>query len=117
MLVVLGLSAALVAPVLVPPSKAGPVSIQRVIAQAQRTSLRRGETLVLEVSESGAWRIVGSASPEEGALESGTLSGEAPSRQFSLRIAPVGSCSMSLQSDAGSWSHSIDLLTCRTTAR
>jgi len=111
-LILLGLGAALVAPALVAPS--GPsATLQRILIQSQELAMRRAETVVLEVTAAGEWTVFGASSEEEGALAQGELEGDPPPQDFSLRIAPTGSCGLDLKTDTGPWRPDLDLVTCR----
>lgn len=112
-LIVLGLATALVAPALAPPDRGPAATLQRVVDHTRSVAARRGETLVLDVSESGRWSVRGTASVGEAALESGALAEAAPGAEFSLRISPFGSCGWARDVDATRASLSIDPLTCR----
>jgi prepilin-type N-terminal cleavage/methylation domain-containing protein len=112
-LVVLGLAAALVAPALIPPQREAPASLTAVIEHVQDMAARRGETLVLEVSANGSWRVVGTAAIDEGPLEAGALSEQGDLGGFALRVAPLGSCGPTLDGDPGDTGPALDLLTCR----
>jgi len=112
-LIVMGLSAALVAPALLRPRREAPVSLGRVIAHVQDMAARRAETLVLEVSSAGAWSAFGTASPQEGPLAAGALDAMAPGHGFSLRVDPLGSCGLTLEADTLGWRPPVDPLTCR----
>ncbi len=113
-LVVLGLSAALVAPALLPPREEGPsASLWGVIAWVQDMALRRGETLVLEVTPDGSWTAFGASSLEVGPLGAGELDGDPPRHGFSLRVGPLGSCGLTLEADTLGWRPPVDPLTCR----
>jgi prepilin-type N-terminal cleavage/methylation domain-containing protein len=116
-LIVLGLSAALVAPALLSPRRDAPLSLGAVIAHVQDMAARRAETLVLEVSPGGAWTAFGTASPTERSLAAGEMDAPAPGRGFSLRIDPLGSCGQPLEADTLGWRPPVDPLTCRPLSR
>lgn len=111
-LVVLGLGAALVAPALLAPARE-PTSITAVIGHVQDMAARRGETLRLEVTPAGSWQVFGTAAIDEGALEGGELFDAGRLGAFTLRVAPLGSCGPTLDSNAAGPRLPVDPLTCR----
>ncbi|MEJ2205757.1 MAG: prepilin-type N-terminal cleavage/methylation domain-containing protein [Gemmatimonadota bacterium] len=113
-LIVMGLAAALVVPALRPPQPNEPsASLQGVIRWVQDLAVRRGETVLLDVSAQGAWTAHGAASLEVGPLGAGELDGEPPRYGFSLRVGPMGSCGLTLEADTLGWRPPLDPLTCR----
>jgi len=115
-LIVLGLGAALVAPALTPPKARTSASLGNVIAHVQDLAVRRGETMLLQVSSGGTWTAFGTASPEEGPLGTGGLDGAGPAHGFSLLVDPLGSCGLTLDADTLGWQPPVDPLTCRPIA-
>lgn len=97
-LVLIGLGAALVAPVFrrdAVPDDAFPA----VIASARELAVRRAQGLVLHVDDRGAWRLttIGDTS----SISSGTLTDGRGARR--LRITPLGACFDEGSSGTGSW--------------
>jgi prepilin-type N-terminal cleavage/methylation domain-containing protein len=113
-LVLLGLSAALAVPALLPP-RHDASGAPRVIAQARETAVRRGEVVYLRVEANGAWHIEAGGGTEgarmEGTLARGRVApfARAP---LTLRNAPVGSCAFDVQSLATGAEPAVDLPTC-----
>lgn len=110
-LVLIGLTTTLVAPALLSPSDEPSASLQGVIRHAQDLSLRRGETLVLEVSTERRWTVLGSAVAED-VVDRGGLEGDAPRGRVELWVTPVGSCGWALETAASDWIPPLDPLTC-----
>jgi prepilin-type N-terminal cleavage/methylation domain-containing protein len=111
-LVVMGLTAALVAPALLPPRQTT-ASIQTVVRGVQRLALRRGETMLLEISQEGAWAATGTSSAIDGAVASGVLPDPHPRGDLALRVSPLGSCAWVLEASPSAWRPPLDPLTCR----
>ncbi len=112
-LVILGLGAALVAPALLTSDEGERPTLAAVIGHVQDMAAQRGETLLLDVFPEGHWEVLGSASLADGTLASGELAGERPNRAFTLRVAPLGSCGLTLASDSMGPPPDLDPLTCR----
>ncbi len=112
-LIVLVLGTTLVAPALTAPDRGPGATLQRVVDHARSVATRRGETLVLDVFESGGWSVRGTAAGSEAALDSGVLADAAPGRDFSLRISPFGSCGWARDVDTALVGISVEPLTCR----
>lgn len=110
-LVLIGLTTTLVAPALLSPSDEPSASLQGVIRHAQHLSLRRGETLVLEVSTERRWTVLGSAVAGD-VVDTGALEGDAPRGRVELWVNPVGSCGGPLELAASDWMPPLDPLTC-----
>jgi prepilin-type N-terminal cleavage/methylation domain-containing protein len=110
-LVLIGLTTAIVAPSLLPPDRGRSVTLQGVIALMQAAALRRGETLVLEVSAEGEWTAFGTAVPDE-VVATGRLDGDPPPGRIELRVAPLGSCGWDVEPEPSTWVPPLDPLTC-----
>ena len=86
-LIVLGLAAALVAPVF----RADPApdnDLRAVLAGARETAVRRAQTLVLSVDQRGTWRIAAahdSTTVASGQFRDGT-------GNLQIRVNPLGAC-------------------------
>jgi prepilin-type N-terminal cleavage/methylation domain-containing protein len=111
-LVVMGLTAALVAPALLPPKEPS-ASLQGVIRHTQNLALRRAETILLEVSSEGRWHTIGTSSAQDGPLSNGVLNEDAPPSDLALSVAPSGSCAWRLDPGAARPRPPLDPLTCR----
>jgi prepilin-type N-terminal cleavage/methylation domain-containing protein len=118
-LVLLGLSAALAVPALLPPRRAQS-GAQRVIAQAREIAVLRGEVVYLRVEPSGEWTISAGGGTEgarlEGTLARGRMAPLA-SAALTLRVAPVGSCAFDMQSLTTGAAPAVDLPACDVRAR
>lgn len=112
-LVIVGLGATLVVPALSPSTEEGRAALPVVIRHVQDMALRRGETLLLDVSPGGHWDVFGSVSLEDGAVAAGEISEGRPAHAFTLRVAPLGSCGLTLDSDSVGPPPDLDPLTCR----
>lgn len=109
-LLLLGLVAALAAPVFIPPDR-DETGLIAVVHGARRLAERRGENLYLDMGPEGRWSVTGAASLEEGALADGDLSGyEGP--PFRLIVAPIGTCALDVRSSQAAWTVRLDPLTC-----
>jgi len=89
-LVLLGLLAALTAPALRRAREPDGESDRRVIALARSAAVRRGETLALDMSADGRWRLV-VARGDSTAIEQGTLAAT-PMVARRLLLTPLGLC-------------------------
>jgi prepilin-type N-terminal cleavage/methylation domain-containing protein len=102
-LVLIGLGAALVAPVFrrdILPDDAFPA----VIAGARELAVRRAQGMLLQVDDRGAWRLT--TIGDTVSIGSGTLTtGPGASR---LRITPLGACFDEGSSGTGTW----DVIAC-----
>ena len=86
-LIVLGLAAALVAPVFradTPPDD----DLRAVLAGARETAVRRAQTLVLSVDQRGAWRVA--AAHDTTTVASGQFPDGTANLQ--IRVNPLGAC-------------------------
>lgn len=90
-LVVLGMSAVLVAPTLRPPTRAGESDRAALLRGARDLAVRRAESLRLEVQASGAWVLTGTAPGSREPLASGRL-GAVDGPGFALVFSPLGTC-------------------------
>lgn len=90
-LVLLGIAAAVVAPVLrVPPRADAGDTLQRVVADARALAVRRAESLVLDVAPDGAWTLAtrDAALVAQGRVEAAATS-SIPAR---LVVTALGAC-------------------------
>ena len=86
-LVLLGLAAALVAPVF----RTGATpdeNLNVVLSTTRETAVRRAQTLVLKVDDRGLWQIV--AASESSAVGSGRFTDG--TRDLRIRVNPLGAC-------------------------
>jgi prepilin-type N-terminal cleavage/methylation domain-containing protein len=109
-LLLLGLAAALAAPVFIVPDS-DEDALTTVIRGARQLAERRGENLYLDMGEEGRWTVMGAASLEEGALADGELSDyEGP--RFRLVLSPIGTCALDVRSSQAASIVRVDPLTC-----
>ena len=85
-LVILGLAAALVAPVF--RTDAPDEGLRSVLAATRETAVRRAQTLVLQVDDRGSWRIVGSG--DSAMLGTGHFADG--TKDLRIRVNPLGAC-------------------------
>lgn len=86
-LVLLGLAAALVAPAF--RAETSPdEGLQSILATTREAAVRRAQTLVLQVDDRGAWRIVPSG--DSSAIGSGRFTDG--TRDLRIRVNPLGAC-------------------------
>lgn len=115
-LFLISLAAALVAPALFRAYRSEESPLGPLVADARDAAARRAEVLYLHVSADGSWRLRGAASPEQGDLAAGRLSGfQGP--PFALVISPIGMCSLDARSGAAAPPVRLDPLTCEVQAR
>jgi len=114
-LILLGVVAGLVAPALRPPPRPDESGVAALVRRARQTAARRGETIYLGLSPTGAWRIDGAASLAEGALATGAVTDYA-GPPATLVISPIGTCAFDLRSGAAASTVAIDVLTCEVLA-
>ncbi len=104
-LVVLGVTLALVAPTVVSRPPSPETALQEVVESARRLALRRAETLTLSLETGGRWVLEGRGDRLETGVVEG--SGTGPLR---LHISPLGACTL----DAGAGeSLLVDPVRCR----
>ncbi len=108
-LVVLGVTLALVAPTFVSRPPSPETALQEVVESARRLALRRAETLTLSLETGGRWALEGRGASGGERLQTGVVegSGTGPLR---LHISPLGACTL----DAGAGeSLLVDPVRCR----
>lgn len=120
-LVVMGIAASVVAPALgrpVAPVSGEAGSVARLIADARRTAIRRGQPVRLRLATDGVWALVAVA---DGALIASGRTGRdsvPDARDIDIRIDAMGSCTpagslnLRLQQD----DHAFDPLACRASS-
>ena len=86
-LVLLGLATALVAPAF-RTSSTPDAGLPSVLAATRETAVRRAQTLVLQVDDRGAWRIV--AAGDSSLLSTGRFTDG--TRDLRIRVNPLGAC-------------------------
>jgi len=89
-MVVMGVILALAAPAFVVPSLSPADQMQQVVTSVRRASLRRGESITLEISTSGNWNAQ-APGRSGGARMQGKID-SALTAAMRLRISPVGVC-------------------------
>ena len=114
-LVLMGMAASVVAPVLVQrPLQAEPGEAE-LITDARRTAVRRGEPVRLRLSADGVWALV--ALRDGQAIRSGRLDSAEirESSEVDLRIDAMGTCTPAGRSNTSSPKRraAFDMLTCR----
>jgi len=112
-IVLMGLMVGLVAPAVVPrpaPDDDGR-SLAPVIRFARQAAVRRSEIVYVRIDDSGAWRVEGASSADDGPLASGRLErydhGDA-----TLVASPIGTCSFDARSLRVARALRLDPLTC-----
>lgn len=115
-LILLAVAAGLVAPALRPPPRPDESGFAALVRRARLTAARRGETIYLGLSQTGAWRIDGAASLTEGALATGTVP-DYGGPAATLVVSPIGTCAFDLHSTAAARVVAIDALTCEVLDR
>ena len=110
-LVLLALAAGLAAPALRRAGAPRETGLGILLLSAREAAARRGETIRLTVSESGAWSIEGVGSPAEGPIQAGEIE---PFRgvPLTLVVSPVGSCGFDARSASAAEVIPLDPLSC-----
>ncbi len=109
-LVLVGLGAGLVAPSLMVPRPEPQAAFATLVRKAQSAAMRRSETLYLQITPTGAWRLDGGASNDDGAVATGVVDGwNGPAG--TLAISSLGSCGFTVDSETGA-GPLVDPLTC-----
>lgn len=111
-LILLAVSAALVAPAILFPEREATSVLVRLVDGARQMAARRGETLYLQVAADGKWRVFGAASLTEGVISEGQLEDDYQGPAFTLVVAPIGSCGFDVASANVAQVIDIDPLTC-----
>jgi prepilin-type N-terminal cleavage/methylation domain-containing protein len=110
-LILMGIAAGLVIPVLLPPRGLDASPLSELVRSARQTAARRGETLYVTMSASGQWRFDGAASLDQGPLATGALDDyQAPGG--TLVVSPIGTCAFDVRSGAAAQAIPLDHLTC-----
>jgi hypothetical protein len=107
------LAAALVAPAFVFPERESQSVLAPIVDGTRKLAARRAETLHLQVTSDGNWRVVGASSLAEGAIADGRLEGDYKGPAFSLVVSPIGSCGFDVASAHAARVVDIDALTCQ----
>lgn len=111
MLIVMGIAAGLVAPTFLPPRRPDDAPLATLLRGARETAARRGESLYLDITASGQWRLEGAASTAQGVLASGILDAyRGPAG--TLLVSPLGTCAFDARSAAAAQAIPIDPLVC-----
>ncbi len=89
-LIIMALAAAVVLPILVPPTRASITGGDAALANARQTAIRRGEGLRFRLDTDGAWALVplGGGAP----VESGRVPIGVAAERVDVIISPLGSC-------------------------
>jgi type II secretion system protein H len=109
-LMLMGLAAALVAPVLLPRHH-DESALNALLASAREAAAHRGEVVRLHIEPSGQWRMEGAANPLEGTLATGRVQ-PFLTTPVTLTVSPLGSCAFDLRSAAAAGAVALDPLTC-----
>jgi prepilin-type N-terminal cleavage/methylation domain-containing protein len=108
-LLLIGMAAALAAPVLLRanPSRSG---FEELIATSREAAVRRGEVLYLRVGTSGQWSLEAASAPTPDPLASGHI--EAIGSPLTLMLQPNGSCMFDVATVSRGTAIRLDPLTC-----
>ncbi len=109
-LILMGLAAALVAPVLLAP-RHDESGLQTLVASARGAAARRGEVVYLRITAGGEWRMDGGANLLEGTLATGHVQ-PAFGVPVTLVVSPIGTCAFDLQTAAAAREVPLEPLTC-----
>ena len=118
-LVVMGLMVGLVAPAIIArPERDERDSLAPAIRFAREAAVRRSEMMYLRIDPSGAWRVEGGSSSEDGPLATGRFD-RYDGGAATLVASPVGTCAFDALSARAAGALDLDPLTCqlRTQAR
>lgn len=97
------------------------MDVPRLLQQARREAVRRGETLHLRVDGDGAWVLA--AGNDVDAIASGRLTSRAGAANtpvapaMTVRIDALGTCLPTGTPDSGRTTSDFDMLTCRIVVR
>jgi prepilin-type N-terminal cleavage/methylation domain-containing protein len=111
-LVVMGLMVGLVAPAVIPraaPDERG--SLAPAVRFAREAAVRRSEIVHLRIAASGAWRIDGTSSSEDGPLATGHVERYGHGA-VTLVASPIGTCAFDALSARAAVALLLDPLTC-----
>ena len=114
-LVLISGALALVAPALIPRPAPEQPAIASLVQTARSAAIRRGETIILRIAPSGAWRIDGVSSPSAEPLAAGRVQ---PLARTDLEItaSPLGTCAARDPSERASPPVVVDPLSCEVRA-
>jgi prepilin-type N-terminal cleavage/methylation domain-containing protein len=110
-LLLMSLSAVLVAPALFRPPKPAEPPLAPLLRTAHQAAVRRAEVVYLHIVPGGEWRVRGAASPEQGDLATGRLAGF-PGPGFTMVFSPIGTCALDARSAGTIRDFALDPLTC-----
>ena len=110
-LILMGLAAVLVAPVLLPPHH-DQSALNALLGSAREIAARRGEVVYLHIDPTGHWRMEAGANPRAGTLATGRVPAflGAPA---TLMVSPLGSCAFDLRSATAAGAVALDPLSCQ----
>ena len=110
-LVLLALAAGLAAPALRRAGAPRESGLEALLLGAREAAARRGETVRLTVSDSGAWSLEGAGSAADGPIQAGEVE---PFRgvPLTLIVSPVGSCGFDARSARAAEVIPLDPLSC-----
>jgi prepilin-type N-terminal cleavage/methylation domain-containing protein len=108
-LLLIGMAAALAAPVLLRlnPGRSG---FEELIATGREAAVRRGEVLYLRVSTSGQWSLEAASAPTADPLANGHI--DAVGSPLTLMFQPNGSCMFDVATVSRGTTLRLDPLTC-----
>lgn len=110
-LLLMSVSAALVAPTLFRPAKPAEPALAPLLRNAKDVAVRRAETIYLRIGAGGEWRVQGSSALEQEDLARGQLAGfRGP--PLTLVFSPLGTCGLTAESAAAARTLSLNQLTC-----
>jgi prepilin-type N-terminal cleavage/methylation domain-containing protein len=110
-LLLMSLSAVLVAPALFRPPKVAEPSLAPLLRTAREAAVRRAEVVYLHIVPGGEWHVRGAASPEQGDLATGRLAGF-PGPGLTLVFSPIGTCALDARSAHAAQALILEPLTC-----
>jgi prepilin-type N-terminal cleavage/methylation domain-containing protein len=113
-LVIMGLAAALVAPVLLRPTTYDRQRQLTAVVQAARiTAANRGEVIYVRIEPTGQWHMEGGGLPIEGDVARGRMN-RLSAAPLTLIVSPIGSCAFDVRSTAAAAAVvQLDPLTCQ----
>ena len=110
-LLLISLSAVLVAPALFRQPKAAEPPLAPLLRTTRETAVRRAEVVYLHIATGGEWRVQGAASPEQEALATGRLAGFG-GPPLTLVFSPIGTCAFDARSAGIARTLILEPLTC-----
>jgi len=113
-LILMGLVAVLVAPVLLPRHH-DQSALNALLVSAREVAARRGEVVYVHIDPTGEWRMEAGANPLQPALATGRVE---PffTAAVTLMVSPLGSCGFDVRSAAAVGGDVLDPLTCKMRA-